>query len=448
MSLTEKKNPMQETEPLTIFWFRRDLRLNDNRGLYFALQSPYPVQPLFIFDQNILSNLSDPADKRVNFIYEYLQKLKQDLNKIGSDIWIEYGKPNDVWKKLVNLYNIREVHANTDYEPYASERDQMVSEILGSKGISFHLWKDQVIFEKEEILGRNGKPYTIYTPYSRAWMEKFKEVNFQPLQVEKFLHRLRKTSPKPMPELEHFGFKKINFEFPPPAVADEVIINYGRTRDFPFLQGTTRLGIHLRFGTISIRELVRKAKELSEVFLKELIWREFFMQILWHFPYVANRSFKTKFDKLNWLNNEEHFKRWCNGETGYPIVDAGMRQLNQTGYMHNRVRMITASFLTKHLLIDWRWGEAYFAEKLLDYELASNNGNWQWAAGTGCDAAPYFRIFNPIEQQKKFDPNCEYIRQWVKKFGSPKYPEPIVEHKFARQRALEFFRQVGNANYI
>lgn len=435
---------MNSSTPITVCWLRRDLRLHDQAALYHALKSPYPVQLLFIFDINILSKLNDRTDARVNFIHQHLHRMKRQLQTQGADLWVEHGAPEAVWEKLLQNHTIREVHTNHDYEPYALQRDETVSRLLASRGVKFYTWKDQVIFEKDEVLSATGKPYTIYTPYSRAWLQQLNAFYIKPYPVEKYLHNLAKTHPVPMPDLKSIGFAPTHMAFPPEQVADKIIREYAETRNTPSLDATSHLGIHLRFGTISIRELVAHVKNLSETYLKELIWREFFMQILWHHPHVVHQSFKKQYDAISWRNNETEFKRWCNGETGYPMVDAGMRELNETGFMHNRVRMITASFLCKHLLIDWRWGEAYFAEKLLDFELASNNGNWQWAAGTGCDAAPYFRIFNPTEQQKKFDPHGIYIRRWVKDLDSFSYPKPIVEHKMARERALATYKAAVN----
>lgn len=436
---------MSTSSPITICWLRRDLRLHDQAALYHALKSPFPVQLLFIFDPNILSKLADPADARVSFIYQQLQKIKKVLQSKGSDLWVEFGKPEDIWKKLLQHHVINEVHTNHDYEPYAIQRDKTIGDLLSSKGVKFQTWKDQVIFEKDEVLSQTGKSYTVYTPYSRMWMQKLNAFYMKSYPAEKYMHNLMQSTPCEMPTLESMGFTPTRIPFPSDQVPDTIIRNYAETRNTPSLDATSHLGIHLRFGTISIRELVSHVKNLSETYLKELIWREFFMQILWHHPHVIHQSFKKQYDAIAWRNNEAEFRRWCAGETGYPMVDAGMRELNETGFMHNRVRMITASFLCKHLLIDWRWGEAYFAEKLLDFELSSNNGNWQWAAGTGCDAAPYFRIFNPTEQQKKFDPKGIYIRRWVKDVDSFSYPKPLVDHKMARERALATYKAaVGN----
>lgn len=425
---------------VNIFWFRRDLRLDDNHALFQALNAKIPVLSIFIFDTEILEQLTDKKDARVTFIYAKIQEIKAELEKSGSSLHVFHGKPLEIFAKLSRQYEIRAVFANKDYEPYAIERDKKVGEFLKSKGISFHRFKDHVIFEENEVLKDDGTPYTIYTPYSKKWKQALQKTEVESFPSEKRTKNFLKIKPFPIPELRQIGFEKSSIEFPPPEISEEIMRNYAKTRDLPAIKGTTRLGVHLRFGTISIRELTRNALNSSEVFLNELIWRNFFSTILWHFPHVVNKAFKPQYDFIQWRNNEKEFERWCNGETGYPMVDAGMRELNTTGFMHNRVRMVTASFLTKHLLIDWRWGEAYFAEKLLDYELASNNGNWQWAAGTGCDAAPYFRIFNPESQQKKFDPKGEYIRKWVPESGTVKYPQPIVEHKFARERALKVYK--------
>jgi deoxyribodipyrimidine photo-lyase len=421
---------------IVIFWFRRDLRMNDNSGLYHALMSNYPVLPVFILDNHILDKLTDKAEPRVSFIENALHALQERLVKWGSSLLVLKGDPLSQFQELAGKYPVRAVYCNRDYEPYAMERDQNVADWLKIREIPFHSMKDQVIFEKSEILKSDSTPYSIFTPYSRIWKQKFNEEFVRSLPSESYPDRFYKTDPFHFPET---GFTRTEVPSPVPVIDEEIIRNYHLTRNLPAVEGTSRLSVHLRFGTVSIRQLVKTALQLNEDWLNELIWREFFMMILVHFPHVENSSFKKKYDFIEWRNNEEEFRRWNCGETGYPIVDAGMRELNETGFMHNRVRMIVASFLTKHLLIDWRWGEAYFAQKLLDYELSSNNGNWQWAAGSGCDAAPYFRIFNPYEQQKKFDPEMTYTRRWVKNLKSPDYPPPIVEHAFARERALRVF---------
>jgi deoxyribodipyrimidine photo-lyase len=431
---------MQKEQKITLFWFRRDLRLHDNHGLYRALNSGLPVLPVFIFDAAILGKLTDKNDPRITFIHEQIHKIKTAIEKTGGSILIIYDNPLDAFRKLLNTFDVQAVYANKDYEPYTRKRDREVGELLKEKGADFLLFKDQVIFEENEVVKENGQPYIVFTPYSKKWKEGLDKNHLTSFPSEKMLDRLLKTIPFPMPKLSDLGFKKSKIEFPPSDIMESAIRNYAGTRNFPAQQGTTRLGIHLRFGTISIRELTGKAAEWSEVYLNELIWRNFFSTILWHFPHVADKAFKQKYNFIRWRNNEEEFKKWCLGNTGYPMVDAGMRELNETGFMHNRVRMITAGFLTKHLLIDWRWGEAYFAEKLLDFELASNNGNWQWAAGTGCDAAPYFRIFNPKAQQEKFDPQNVYVNKWIPELGTGKYPQPIVVHETARQRALKVYK--------
>lgn len=426
---------------ISIFWFRRDLRLEDNAGLYHALRSGYPVLPVFIFDTNILGGLEDKADKRVGFIHHCLLAIQKQLLKNGSTLHVLHGKPVEAFKKFAGIYDIAAVYANHDYEPYARERDEEIATFLLKKNIPFYTGKDQVIFEKNEVLKDNGEPYTVFTPYSRKWKEKLDDFYIKSYPVKQYAGNFLKLKAINIPSLEEIGFEKADFEIPEVNIDESRIRNYAQTRDFPAMDGTTQLGIHLRFGTISIRQLAAEAKNLNETFLTELIWREFYQMILWHYPQVINTSFKKEYDNIQWRNKEEEFQRWCEGNTGYPIVDAGMRELNETGYMHNRVRMITASFLTKHLLIDWRWGEAYFGTKLLDYDLAANNGNWQWAAGSGCDAAPYFRIFNPYLQTKKFDPGLEYIRKWVPEFDKDTYPRPIVEHEFARARCLAVYKE-------
>ena len=425
---------------LNLFWFRRDLRLIDNHGLYEALQSELPVLPIFIFDTNILDKLENKEDKRVDFIFQALEKLNEYLEKQGKSIQIFYGKPLEIYQKLTEKYNIESVFCNEDYEPYAIKRDQEIKDFLASKNINFYQFKDQVIFQKDEITKADGKPYTVYTPYSKQWLLKFNDQNLEFFALEKKLENLLNIEKQNI-TLENIGFKKTNYLFENPKINLEILEKYHETRNLPTKE-TSQMSVHLRFGTISARKLAKTACKLNDnTYLKELIWREFFMQILWHFPKVIHHSFKEKYDNIAWENNEELFQKWCEGKTGYPIVDAGMRELNETGLMHNRVRMVCASFLTKHLLTDWRIGEAYFAEKLMDYDLSANNGNWQWSAGSGCDAAPYFRVFNPEEQQKKFDPKFIYIKKWVKEFGTSAYPKPIIEHKFARERALKRYKE-------
>jgi deoxyribodipyrimidine photo-lyase len=426
---------------VNIFWFRRDLRLNDNAGFYHALESRLPVLPIFIFDTKILKDLKKD-DPRVTFIWENLKKINEELKKHDSRLIIKYGNPVDVWENLITEYLPEKVYANHDYEPYALERDLQVSQFLAKHKIDFISFKDQVIFERAEVVKNDGKPYTVYTPYMNKWLVRLHENSIPAFPTQNYFNNFLKLSWSEIPGLENFGFAKSKI-IVPYAMYDTVRIeNYEQTRNFPFVDGTTMVGPHLRLGTISIRELVTRADEAeNKSFLKELIWREFFMQILFHFPYVIKKSFKPAYDRIHWKNNEDDYRRWCEGTTGYPMVDAGMRELNATGFMHNRVRMVVASFLCKHLLIDWRWGEAYFAKKLLDFELSSNNGNWQWAAGSGCDAAPYFRIFNPTEQLKKFDPDLKYISKWIPELNTRDYPTPMIEHRFARERAIEVYKR-------
>lgn len=432
--------------PITFFWFRRDLRLDDNAGLYHALKSGHPVLPIFIFDTEILDALEDKADRRVHFIHRSLERLQVALQEFGSTILIKHGKVPEIWKQLVETFPIAAVYTNHDYEPYARDRDEEVRKLLFSSGIVLHTFKDQVIFEKNEVVKDDESPYEVWTPYSRKWKEKLNTFYLKSYPTEKYFQNLLKGQKIIFPTLEEIGFKETRDIFPSPMVDNDMIRHYHEQRDFPGIHGTSRLSVHLRFGTISIRKLVRKAASLNEKFLNELIWREFYQMILWHFPHVAHSAFKAEYKFIAWRNNEHEFEQWCGGKTGFPIVDAGMRELNATGFMHNRVRMITAGFLTKDLLIDWRWGEAYFAKKLLDFDLASNNGGWQWAAGTGVDAAPYFRIFNPEEQLKKFDADQLYIKKWVPEFQQLTYPLPMVDHRMARERALKVYKAALRAS--
>ena len=426
---------------ISIFWYRRDLRLIDNTGLYFALKGSYPVLPIFIFDREILDKLEDSCDARVQFIQEQLQAINTQLQAPGSGIKTFYGSPLAVWKELLAEFEVAEVYTNRDYEPYAMERDEKIAKLLQERGIGFYAFKDQVMFEKTEILSGSGNFYKVFTPYSKAWLAKYRQSPPALLPNALKIDNWYQTAPLEVHSLESMGFEKSNIKIPPLSLDEELIRKYDEQRDFPALDATSRLGIHLRFGTISIRTLAAKTANLNQTYLNELIWRDFYAMILASHPHVAEKAFKPKYDHIPWRQDEEGFKKWCEGKTGYPIVDAGMRQLNATGYMHNRVRMIVASFLTKHLLIDWRRGEAYFAARLLDFDLASNNGGWQWAAGTGTDAQPYFRVFNPQSQTEKFDPELKYIRKWVPEYGTPDYPGPIVEHKMARLRAINTYKK-------
>jgi deoxyribodipyrimidine photo-lyase len=422
---------------INILWFRRDLRLDDNTALTFALKSGLPVLTVFIFDTNIIDEIP-PDDPRISFIHETLFLINDRLKKSGSSIFIRKGDPEKIWNEFIVSHEINSVYINKDYEPYAIQRDNVIAALLWSKQIALKRFKDQVIFEEGEILKSDNKPYTVFTPYKRRWLKKLSDnlpmnmLSSSPAKsnYQKYFHHF--------PSLEELGFSKSSVKVKPFDLS--VIKDYDKYRDYPSADKTSHLGPHLRFGTVSIRRIVMDTLEENAVFLSELIWREFFMQILFNFPEVVTGNFKPKYNNIEWRNNEEEFKRWCKGETGYPLVDAGMRQLNTTGYMHNRVRMIAAGFLCKHLLTDWRWGEAYFAQKLLDYELSSNNGNWQWAAGTGCDAAPYFRIFNPDTQLQKFDHDKEYVKRWVEEIDKPGYPMPIVDHDFARKRAISAYK--------
>jgi deoxyribodipyrimidine photo-lyase len=432
---------MAAREKIIIFWFRRDLRLQDNTGLFMALEDKYPVLPLFIFDSNILDDLSEKNDPRVGFIHRRVSAMHNALEQVDSTLLVRRGSPLDVFRALTSEYNVHAVYTNRDYEPYATERDAHVQDHLHKSEIGFHTFKDQVIFEGKEICKDNGEPYKVFTPYKNRWLASYRDQPAEQHPIDLKDANLYKTKPATMPSLKSLGFEAGNITIPEAQLDEELIQNYHKTRDFPGIDGTTRIGIHLRHGTISIRKAVSIGYQINDTWLNELIWREFYMMILANYSHVVTRSFKPEYDRIPWQNNEEQFEAWCAGKTGYPIVDAGMRQLNTTGYMHNRVRMITASFLTKHLLIDWRWGESYFAKKLLDYELSSNNGGWQWAAGTGTDAQPYFRVFNPWSQADKYDPDGDYVRQWVPEIDDASYPDPIVDHKSARERAIKTYKQ-------
>lgn len=442
-----KNKKLLMTIPISIFWHRRDLRLEDNAGLYHALKSGLPVLSLFIFDENILSGLTDKDDARVSFLHQELTRLSGELAALGSTILIRYGKPLEVWQQLIQEFNIQKVFANRDYEGYAKERDASVKTMLNSIGIEFTTYKDHVIFEMVEVAKKDGLPYTVFTPYARRWKELLMSRKsgsdlfyLKSYPNHDYRHHYLKCPPMPIPNLATIGFLASRIKIPKKNVAQIIIKNYDTTRDYPALEaGTSRLGIHFRFGTISIRENTHTAFTLNETYLNELIWRDFYAQILANFPHVEKQAFRSAYNLIAWRNDEAEFAAWCAGRTGYPLVDAGMRELNATGYMHNRVRMVVASFLTKHLLIDWRWGEAYFARKLLDFDLASNNGGWQWAAGCGTDAAPYFRIFNPSAQQEKFDKTLKYIKKWIPEYGTEAYPVPIVEHTIARARCLAVY---------
>jgi len=426
---------------ISFFWFRRDLRLKDNAALYHALKSGVPIQPIFIFDRHILDKLEDKDDSRVTFIHQTLQQLKKELQELGSDLWVYYDKPEKIWKELLTEHKVQAIFSNRDYEPYAISRDKKVRSLANKQGAEFKQYKDQVIFEQDEVLKDDGDPYVVFTPYSKKWKAKLDDFYIKPYPTEKYFDALHQGKKKKMPSLKQMGFEKSSIPFPATETTSKIIREYHDKRDYPGINGTSMLSVHFRFGTISIRDKINKALKTSDTWLNELIWRDFYAMILYKFPQVVGNAFRPKYDEIKWRNAPKEFEAWCQGKTGYPIVDAGMRQLNETGWMHNRVRMIVASFLTKHLLIDWRKGEAYFARRLIDFDLASNNGGWQWAAGCGVDAAPYFRIFNPHTQLTKFDKSLAYVKRWVPEYGSDAYVPEIVEHKFARERCLETYKK-------
>lgn len=437
MTSTSKQNH----QTINICWLRRDLRIQDNAALYHALKSEHPVVVVFIFDQNILKKLNNKADARVTFIYNALAKIKSELEELGSSLLVKNGTPEEIWPELLKNYTVRSVFANQDYEPYATKRDGAMAKYLKQQNVDFFTFKDQVIFDRDEILKSDGQPYTVFTPYYNQWQKKLNSFYLKSYPCSRYFKNLLQTKSLPFPSLSDIGFEKSTQTFPS-ANFEKKMETYAQKRDHPAADATTKLGVHLRFGTVSIRAVARKAMEKkAHKWLSELVWREFYMMILWHFPHTTTKAFKPAYDQIEWRNNEAEFKAWCKGETGYPLVDAGMKQLNAIGFMHNRVRMVVASFLCKHLLIDWRWGEAYFAEKLLDYDQASNIGGWQWACGSGNDAAPYFRVFNPTLQLEKFDPKMEYVFKWAPAYRAALAPVPIVEHTFARERALKAFKK-------
>lgn len=427
---------------VSVFWFRRDLRLDDNHALYLALSSGYPVVAVFLFDRDILDKLESKTDKRVNLIYDKLLELNKILAKAGSFLFTYNGFAKDMFSDLSGKFEIHSVFANEDYEPYAVKRDNEVRIFLKVNGISFVTVKDQVIYRYNEVLKpSDGSCYTIFTPYCRKWKERYNMESHQKFSSETLLRHLYKTNQGVFPSLDSIGFVKREYFLSDMNISDEILTHYEAGRNNPALDATSHVSVSLRFGFVSIRELVKLAFAKSEIWLNELIWREFFMQILANFPYVKTEPFKKQYDRIIWRNDEKEFECWKNGQTGFPIVDAGLRQLNTTGYMHNRVRMITASFLVKHLLIDWRWGEAYFAEKLMDFDLAANNGNWQWTAGCGCDAVPYFRIFNPVLQQQKFDPDFAYSLRWVPELNTLAYPAKIIDMNEAKARCMRVYKE-------
>ena len=427
-------------EQTVLFWHRRDLRLHDNAGLFHALKSGHKVVSVFIFDINILQQLPK-NDRRVAFIHQNILQLNEQMAQLGSGLVVRYGDPKTLILELATTHNAQAVYTNRDYEPYATERDEAIKNELWQTGIASETYKDQCLQEYNEVLKDDGKPYTIFTPYKNKHYSKHTNYQFKSYENERYQHNFWQCEPQSIISMADIGFEPSKNEAPKSIIDLNLLKNYHLHRDIPSVEGTSRLGVHLRFGIISIRQLAREARQLNEKFLNELIWRDFYFMILKHFPHAAKSAFKPAYDQIVWRNNEQEFERWCKGQTGYLMVDAGMRELNQTGFMHNRVRMVAASFLIKHLLIDWRWGEAYFASKLLDFDRSANNGGWQWAASSGCDAAPYFRIFNPMEQVKKFDPKLEYIKRWVPEWNQESYPKPIVEHKFARERTLQTYKK-------
>ena len=426
-------------EEVNIFWFRRDLRLYDNSGLSAATHSKNKVIPIFIFDTSITDKLPN-NDRRINFIFDNLVEIDLKLKKkFNSSINVFKGNPTEIFKELIRDYKINSVFTNNDYEPYALSRDKSIKNLLEKNQIQFKSFKDQVIFEKNEVVKDDGNPYVVYTPYMRKWKANLIE-DLSILAEKEVINNFYNSSISGLMKLNEYGFIENDKKIESFKSNKDTVTKYADTRNFPSINSTSKLGPYLRFGTVSVRKIVSGLlKFKDQTFLNELIWREFFMQILFHFPHTAKKSFKSKYDKIIWLNDPKSFEAWKNGETGFPLVDAGMKELNNTGFMHNRVRMITASFLCKHLLIDWRLGEKYFALKLNDYEMASNVGNWQWASGSGVDAAPYFRIFNPHTQIIKFDKNREYINKWVDT-DSKSYPNEIVDHKVARQRCLDTYK--------
>ncbi len=427
-------------QKVNIIWFRRDLRLTDNAALYHALKNNNPVVPVFIFDKNILDELEVKADRRVEFIHAAIEEMQGQLIKLGSGMAAFYDTPINAFKKLLKKHTIEKVFTNHDYELYALQRDEEIKKLLEEHGASFYTYKDQVIFEKDEVIKDDGEPYTVFTPYSKKWKAALKPFHLKAYPTNKYFSNFYKYPVRRVPSLKSMGFQEVDKPFPAKQLNEEIVSHYSEQRDFPGIMSTTRLGVHFRFGTISIREAAAKALELNGRYLNELIWRDFYHMIIHHFPHAQKgHAFRKEYDLIKWCNNEKEFEKWCEGKTGYPIVDAGMREINETGFMHNRVRMIVASFLTKHLLIDWRWGEAYFAKKLLDFDFAANNGGWQWAAGSGCDAAPYFRMFNPSLQTQRFDKDLKYIKKWVPEFESFDYVQPIVKHEDARKRMLEVY---------
>jgi deoxyribodipyrimidine photo-lyase len=466
-----------------LFWFRRDLRIADNAGLYHALKSARRVHCVFVFDTDILDALANKADRRVEFIHGCVTALREALQKAGGDLMVQHGRARDLVPQLAKSIGADAVFTNEDYEPTAVQRDQAVERVLKKSAIAFFACKDHVLFAKDEVMTQAHTPYTVFTPYKSACLKKLDAFYLSAYPTENYLSRLaRPGATTTVPALEDMGFEVTNLKnlgIKPGTqgalqVLDDFlqrIDDYRDKRDFPALKGVSYLSAHNRFGTVSIRHLARLAVERrsagADTWLSELIWRDFYFQILYHFPHVCDSAFKPKYKDLAFENDKSLFAAWCEARTGYPIIDAAMRQINQTGFMHNRLRMIVASFLTKDLLIDWRWGEKYFADHLNDFDLAANNGGWQWAASTGCDAQPYFRIFNPVSQSQRFDPVGKFIRRYLPQLAqvpdkfihapwmmSPleqqmahcvigkDYPACVVEHDVARHKALTLYKSV------
>jgi deoxyribodipyrimidine photo-lyase len=473
-----------------LVWFRRDLRLEDHAALYHALRQARRVYCAFVFDRAILDELLAAgltADRRVEFIHASLQELAAALRSRGGALIVRHGFATEEIPRLAADLQVDAVFANHDYEPAAIARDAQVAEALAAAGQHLLTFKDQVIFEKDEVMTASGTPYTVFTPYKKAWLNKLTPFYLRPYPVERYSGALAAPARvDALPTLEALGFRKTNLaELPLPAGASggarlfedfqARIDAYAQARDYPALRGPSYLSTHLRFGTVSIRALAgwawqrwhERGSRGAEVWLSELIWREFYQQLLYHHPHVVTHAFKREYDRIEWDDAPELFAAWCAGRTGYPLVDAAMAQINRTGYMHNRLRMVVASFLTKDLGIDWRRGERYFAQHLNDFELASNNGGWQWAASTGCDAQPYFRIFNPVAQSEKFDPEGRFIKRYLPQLANftadeihapwrvplarqraagcvvgVDYPAPVVDHALARQKALARYAAV------
>lgn len=437
---TESLKKINSVQPINVVWLRRNLRIEDNPIIQKAAKDDLPILLLFIFDKNILSKLAKD-DARVDFIHRTLEKLRTQLQSYKASILCVHGFPDEIIRKLIKSVRINAIFHAEDFEPAAKLRDDKIKEIAQESGIAVYTALDHVIFHPSSVLNKQGRPYLVYTPYYRAWKEKFVQ-NLDFLCQQKSNEFQGIEADFDIPTLKEIGFAPTPIALPQATVDRTLMETYKERRDFPAQDAASRLGLHLRFGTISPLQLaLEAAKTTDDTFLKQLIWREFFIQIMYHFPESMNAAFKPAYRNMPWRFDEGQFDRWKAGQTGIPIVDAGMRELIATGTMHNRVRMIAASWLTKNLLIDWRLGERYFAEKLLDFELASNVGNWQWVAGTGVDAAPYFRIFNPHSQAKKFDPQGAYIRKWVPEFDSLTYTAPMIDYKASRERCLAFYKE-------